>query len=196
MSETQSSESDSTLRTRIPPLPAAERDDQARELLAVVTPPDGEPLNVFATLVRHPDLFRAWLRFAGRLLTAGTLPARDRELLILATASRCGVDYEWGHHVPMAKDAGITDEEISRIRAGSDAAGWSPWDATLLGAVEELCRSSRLSDQTWTALVERYDERQLIELPMLVGQYQMLAGTLGSLGTPLEPGLERLRPRE
>ena len=41
-------------------------------------------------------------------------------------------------------------------------------------------------------LAARYDERQLIELPMLVGHYHLVAFTLNSLGVQLEPGLEGL----
>ncbi len=64
---------------RIPPLPEAELDEQATELLAQVGAPARPPLNIFTTLVRHPRLFRRWLPFGGVLLT-GKLPARDREL--------------------------------------------------------------------------------------------------------------------
>jgi 4-carboxymuconolactone decarboxylase len=52
-----------------------------------------------------------------------------------------------------------------------------------------------ISDATWTALSERYDERQLIELPMLVGHYHMVAFTLNSLGVQREDGVPAL-PRE
>ena len=44
---------------------------------------------------------------------------------------------------------------------------------------------------TWAALAGRYDDRQLIEVPMLVGHYHMLAFTLNSLGIQVEePGEE------
>ena len=48
---------------------------------------------------------------------------------------------------------------------------------------------ARISDDTWAALSERYNEQQLIEVPMLVGHYHMVAYTLNTLGVPLEPGL-------
>ena len=49
-----------------------------------------------------------------------------------------------------------------------------------------------IGDETWVALAGRYDDAQLIELPMLVGHYHMVAYTLNSLGVQLEPGLESL----
>ncbi|MFO7281597.1 MAG: carboxymuconolactone decarboxylase family protein [Thermoanaerobacterales bacterium] len=170
---------------RIPPLPEAEWDDQTRELLAQTGGPAAGATHIFTTLVRHPGLFRRWLPFGGKLL-AGKLPARDRELLVLRTGWNCRSDYEWAQHVRIARRAGLTDEEIERVKQGPDAAGWSADDALLLRAADELHRDACLSDATWEALAHRYDERQMIEVPMLVGHYHMVAFALNSLGVQVE----------
>lgn len=148
----------------------------------------GPTVNIFATLARHPGLFRKWLPFGGKLL-AGKLPARERELLILRTGWRCRAEYEWAQHVPIARRAGLTDEEIERVKAGPDAPGWDRFDAVLLRAADELKDDSCITDATWSALAERYDERELIEVPMVVGHYLLVSGVLNSLGVPLEPGV-------
>lgn len=166
---------------RIPPLPADERDDAQRDLLDAV----GSQLNIFTTLVRHPRLFRRWAQFGGVLLT-GRLPARDRELLILRTGHNTDCAYELHQHEAIAAAAGLTGDEIARVAAGPDATGWDPFDAALLRAADELHARSRLSDATWAVLAERYDERQLIELCMTVGQYHLVAYTLSSLGIEIE----------
>lgn len=176
---------------RIPPLSDDELDEQQRELLAGVRV-DGAPAsNIFATLVRNPGLFRRWLPFGGKLL-AGKLPPRERELLILRTAVLCRADYEWGQHTLIARSVGISDQEIERVRSGPEAAGWDAFDAVLMRAADELHEAARIGDDTWQALAERYDERQLIEVPMLVGHYHMVAFALNSLGVPLEPGVSGL----
>jgi 4-carboxymuconolactone decarboxylase len=176
---------------RIPPLRDEEADEQTSALLEEVRLPNAEAVNIFATLVRHPGLYRRWMPFAGKLLV-GKLPARDRELLILRSAWRCTSSYEWGQHVRLAKQAGISAEEIDQVAAGPDAPGWNPFDRTLLTAVDELHDDACLTDITWTTLASRYDERQMIELPMLVGQYHMLAFALNSLGVQREPGVPGL----
>jgi alkylhydroperoxidase family enzyme len=165
---------------RLTPLPEHEQDEQARALL-------GEA-NIFATLVRHPGLFRKWLPFAGKLL-AGKLPARDRELLILRTGWRCRAEYEWGQHALIGRGVGLSDEEIQRIKAGPDAPGWDPFDAALLRAADELHDDGCIGDATWAALAARYDERQLIEAPMVVGHYHLVSFVLSSLGVQREPGV-------
>ena len=153
-----------------------------------------EPLNIFTTLARHPALVRRWLPF-GTVMLTGELPPRDRELLILRTGWHCRSAYEWGQHVRIGLAAGVTREEIDRVPAGPTAPGWSPFDAALLRAADELHADGCISDQTWAVLAGRYDERQLIEVPMLVGQYHMVAFTLNSLGIQRERGVPDLPSR-
>jgi AhpD family alkylhydroperoxidase len=142
----------------------------------------GGPPNIFTTLGRHRGLFRRWLFFAGKLMPGGSLPRRDTELVILRVSVVCGCDYEWGHHVRLGRRAGLSDAEIERVGAGPDAEGWSDHERALLRAVDELHGDRLVGDETWAALSARYDERELIELCLLAGHYEMLAGTLNSLG--------------
>lgn len=173
---------------RIAPLARDDQDERARELLAGAGAPGAPAKNIFTTLVRHPGLFRRWLPFAGKLLT-GKLAARDRELLILRTGWRCRSEYEWGQHVLIGRQAGLTDEELGQIQEGPDASGWKELDAGLIRAADELHDDSCISDATWNFLAHHYDERQLIELPMLVGHYHLVAYALNSLGVQREPGV-------
>ncbi len=179
-----------TRRLRIPPLPADQRDERAEELLAPLAA-DGRVLNIFATLVRHPRLFNRWSPFGGVLLRRGELSARHRELLILRTAWLCQADYEWGQHVRIARAAGLSDEEIDRVPIGPDE-GWIPLDSALLRAVDELHRDAWISEETWTTLSAELDERKLIEVCMVVGQYHLVAFTLNSLGVEPEAGADPL----
>jgi len=173
---------------RLAPLTRDEQDEQAAALLAGLASPDGDVLNIFATLVRHPGLFRRWLPFGGKLM-AGRLPPRDRELAVLRTGWRCRAEYEWGQHVLIARSVGVTDDEIARVKVGPETPGWDPFDAALLRAADELHDDACLSDATWQVLAGRYDERQLIELLLLIGQYHLVSFALNSLGVPREPGV-------
>ena len=180
---------------RIDPLPEDEWPDDLAPILGATPPGADGPLgrlNIFATLARHPELFKAWLPFGGYLLTSGTLSGRDRELLILRTAINCASPYEWGQHVRISLDGGIDRESIDRVADGPDAPGWSDAEAALLRAADELHADARIADDTWSALAETYDERQLVEIAMLVGQYHMVAFALNSLGVEQDEGLEDL----
>jgi len=182
-------------RPRIPPLAEDEGSPEVREMLnalpAGADGPVGE-YNIFRTLARHPDLFRSWLRFGGYLLVGGKLPPRDRELMILRVAVRCRSSYEWGQHVRISLQMGIERDAIDRVLEGPDADGWSELESTLMRAVDELHDDDRISDSTWKALGKEYEETQLIELTLLIGQYHMVAFALNSLGVELDEGLEPL----
>jgi 4-carboxymuconolactone decarboxylase len=172
---------------RIPPLAAADQDAQARELLGGVDP-DAVASNIFATLVRHPGLFRRWLPFGGKLLS-GRLSPRLRELAILRTGWLCRSEYEWGQHVLLALRAGVTDQEVTRVKRGPDAEGWTELEAAMLRAADELHADACVGEGTWTVLAAHLDERQLIEVPMLVGHYHLVAFTLNTLGVQREHGV-------
>ena len=131
---------------RIPPLPVAGRDPRTEELLAPLRRPDGSELNIFTTLARHPRLMKRWSAFGGVLLYGGTLPARERELLILRAGYLCRAPYEWGQHVEIGKAAGLSDEEIALVALGPDATGWSTDEADLLRSADELHHDSRIGD--------------------------------------------------
>lgn len=139
------------------------------------------PLNLFLTLARHRALFRGWLAFAGALMLRGLLPRADAELVILRVAHNCSSEYEWRHHERLAQSAGLTAEEVARVRAGALAPGWSDRQSALLQATDELHEHREIRDFVWPRLRSTLDDRELIELCMLVGHYEMLAMTVASL---------------
>ncbi|HET8672856.1 MAG TPA: carboxymuconolactone decarboxylase family protein [Thermoleophilaceae bacterium] len=149
------------------------------------------PLNIMTTLGRHRRLFRRWLRFAGGLMPGGTLPRTDSELVILRCAHNCSSPYEWEHHQRIGALEGLSQADIERVKAGPDADGWSERQAALLRATDELHANRTISDGAWDGLARHLGEKELIELCLLVGHYEMIAMTLNSLGTPLDRVPER-----
>ena len=150
-------------------------------------------LNIFRTLARHPALFQSWAPFGGYLLTNGTLAFDERELLILRTGFNCRSPYEWGQHVRIALNGGMSRETVDRVADGPDAEGWSRARGRRSCARRTSYTTRRRSPRTrgrrWPA---ELDERQLIELCVLVGQYHLVAFMLNAVGVQPEPGLEPL----
>ena len=146
--------------------------------------------NITRTLAHHPDLAEAWLTFARYVLGNSTLPPRERELLILRIGYLRGSEYEWGQHTRIGREAGLTDDEILRVVEGPEAPEWSPFDRTLLRAVDELHRDSEIGDATWDHLATRYDTRQLMDVVFTVGQYNLVSIALRTFRVPLDEGVE------
>ena len=94
----------------------------------------------------------------------------------------------------LARGSGLPAGVIDRVAGGTDGPGADRFTARqrlLLTAVDELHERRVISDATWTKLSAELTERQLIELCLLVGHYEMLAMTLNSLG--VEPEASALR---
>jgi alkylhydroperoxidase family enzyme len=183
--------SNSAVAPRLAPFSPGELDASVRARLAAwglgeeATPP-----KIFATLARHPELLACWDSTQRALLLDGVLPARDRELVILRTAVICRCAYIWGQHASHhGPEAGLSSSEIALVAHGSRARGWSAFDAALLSAAEELHEACAVADATWTQLSSRYDERQLIELLVIAGEYHLMSFVLNGLRIDAEPGV-------
>jgi alkylhydroperoxidase family enzyme len=146
---------------------------------------NGRDLNIFKVLMNHPALVRRWTVFAGHVLHKQTLPARARELLILRIGWLNQAEYEWAQHAEIAKRAGISEEEIERVKLGPKS-GWEPQDAMVLQAVDDLFENSVVSDAVWTALSAKYSTQQMIDLVFTVGEYNLVSWALNSFGVPLD----------
>src|SRR3990172_9509696 len=130
---------------RVPPVRDEDLNGEGGDFMQTVGR-EGRVLNIYRTLATHPKLLKRWGVFGTHVLYKSTLPARERELLILRTGWLCRSEYEWGQHVIIAKGVGVTGEEIERVKAGPDADGWSLEDAALLRAADELHGDAFIGD--------------------------------------------------
>jgi alkylhydroperoxidase family enzyme len=154
-----------------------------------VTPPDpnrAKPMNMLGVMAHHPALARAYFTFGGHVLMATTLTERQRELLALRTSALCSSAYEWAQHFSMGRDAGLSDEEMSRIAFGPDAPFWDDLERAILRANDELFHDGVSSGDTWEALSAGLDEQQILDLIFTVGSYETLARMMRSVELPLD----------
>jgi 4-carboxymuconolactone decarboxylase len=115
--------------------------------------------------------------------------------LILRTAWLIQAEYEWAHHVPLARAAGLDDTQINAIIEGADANAWDERQRALLRAADELRREAFITPATWTALARHFDTKQLVEIVYTVGGYTMTGLALNSFGVPIEAGYAGWPPR-
>jgi alkylhydroperoxidase family enzyme len=168
---------------RIEPVPAAEQSGEQRDVAARFEPFGA---NAVATYLVHPALAAAVLPYEHYISNDSTLPPRHRSLVHLRTAWLTRSEYLWAHQALRALENGLTRAEVERIAHGSKAAGWSPFEAALLLAADELHVDSFVSDATWAALEREYDVNQLVDLVYGIGELTMHAGALNTLGVAIE----------
>ena len=180
------------MKLATPRLDPIQPEDWTDEIKKILQPnvEKGTVFNIFKTLSHHPDLFRRWLVFGNHVLFKSTLPPRERELIILRIGWLCEAEYEWAQHVLIGKEAGLTAEEVDRIKAGPNARGWSEADKLLLQATDELRKDAFITDATWSGLSQHFDTKQLMDVVFAVGQYNLVSMALNTLGVQLDDGLE------
>jgi 4-carboxymuconolactone decarboxylase len=185
---------------RIEPLKQEDFDDDARALVISVRESLGLTEHsvmpeAFATMLKHPGLYRCQMDMGVQLLGKGLLSPRERELAVLRVGWLCRAPYEWCQHVDIAKRYGVTAEEVERATRGSSAPGWSEHEAAIIRGVEELLSDQSMSDATWNVLARAWTERQLLEFLAVVGYYVSIAYSQNALRMRLMPGKKGLRER-
>ena len=187
---------------RLAPLPRERWDDDVRAALRtgfsekvaarfLASGADAIPVpNVIGTLMHHPQLAGPFLAYNSVLLQRPALDARLRELMVLRVAWRTRARYEWAQHVRLAERLGITPAEIAAIADGPDPETWTPLEARVLAATDQLIDDYRVDDATWRALADDLEPRQLVELVFVAGTYTGLAMAFNSFGLQLDPDLQ------
>src|SRR5215831_10629351 len=137
--------------SRIPPI-SGHLDEETAALVDLVTKPDGTQLHTVAVLAHQPALMGPFLGWAAALSLQSGLPRRDHELLALRTARNFRSTFEWEEHTDYARQAGLSDAELSAVRADPDAGTWTGHERALLIAADELHDDHRISDGTWRLL--------------------------------------------
>ena len=173
---------------RIAPLTDAEMTDDQREALAPMTQGGRPALNIFRTLARAPKALARFNEWGSYVLSRrNSLPAREREIVILRVGFLCKSGYEFTQHTRIGLNEGLSADEIARIKQGAGA-GWSPADAALIRAADELVQDHFVSDATWAELSKHFDEKQRMDVVFTAGQYTQVSMFLNTFGVQLEPG--------
>lgn len=171
---------------RLPPLTDKEMSPPVREILKQWN------FNLHRTLAHNPETMQAWFGFGAHILNNNTLPVRDREIAILRVAWNCKADYEWSLHARLALSIGMTEDELLAICHGADDPAWSPLETALIRATDEMQSQWDITDGTWSALREAYDNKQLMDLVFVVGNFILVALVLKSFRIQMEPGVTGL----
>ena len=174
---------------RVAPLEDAELTDEQREALRPMSADGRRPLNIFRTLARAPKALARFNEWGSYVLSRrNSLPAREREILILRVGYLCKSGYEFTQHTRIGLNEGLTEAEIAAIKAGAGANSWSAADAALIRAADELVKDHFVSDATWKALGEHFDDKQRMDAVFTVGQYTQVSMFLNTFGVQLDPG--------
>jgi alkylhydroperoxidase family enzyme len=150
----------------------------------------GTPPNLYRALANHPDIIAAWTEFANALRNNTRTPRALRELVILRGAQLSGSQYEWAHHLRMARKAGVREAQIAALDAWRTSADFDSREKAAL-ALAEAVTEGRLGDELYRDVMKHFDHHDFVELAVTAGFYAMVARVLDAMGVQLEPELKQ-----
>lgn len=143
------------------------------------------PLNVFRMVAGTRGALRPFLQLGGAVLSS-SLDPRRREIAVLRVAHATDAGYEWAQHERLARNAGVTDQEIKAIATEEPVCSLDQEGNLICRVADEMSLNVRLSDDTLEQIIFRYGPREAAEVILLVSYYNMVSRFLESTRVELE----------
>jgi len=78
--------------------------------------------------------------------------------------------------VPTAEACGVSADQIAALESGSyEADCFDAKERACVRFIDETARASKAADETFAAVREHLDEREIVELILTIGYYMMMA---------------------
>jgi alkylhydroperoxidase family enzyme len=184
---------------RLPQVRDEDFTDETRAFLAqwtggIFSNADKNP--VLRTFAHHPALANAFSPLNIHLLSdTNTLPVKLRQIAIMRVAWITGAVYMWSSHLNTSKVCGLTDAMYGPIQRGAEDPYFTPLEATVIRATEDLVRHQKIGQANWDLLAAEWTEKQLLDFMFTVGCYTMVAGVMRSTGAERQEDLLALAER-
>ncbi len=159
----------------------------AKEVLAGMEERGADVLNLFRTVGNSPGVLRNFMRLGSSLLRYGILPPVLRELAILRVAQLTGAEYEWAHHMPIARAAGVSKEQIAALERWETAPEFDDQQRAVLAYVVATTADVTVPDHVFEAAREYLSDGEIVELTLVCGYWGMVARVLVAAQVDVEP---------
>ncbi len=175
--------------SRLPPVTAADLDEQGQRLLAARTnfKPGPGPTHITVYSPRELDLGIP----SGEKSPVGP---RYFQLAALIAAREVDQAYEWSSHEPAGRRQGLEQAVIDIVKYNREVAELSDKDATLITFGRALFREHRVSSELWAKMVSHFGRQRTVQLMMIMGDYYRVGLMLNAVDQHLPPGREPLLP--
>lgn len=175
--------------SRLPPVTAADLDEEGRRLLAAR--PDFKP----GPGPTHVTIYSPRERTLG--IPSGTdspVGARYFQLAVLIIAREIDQQYEWSAHEPQALRQGLEQSVIDVVKYNRPVAGLSDKDATLIAFGRTLYREHKVSSELWQKMVGHFGRQHTVQLMMIMGDYFRVGFMMNAVDQHLPPDRQALLP--
>jgi len=160
---------------------------------------------IYRLMLHSPAAAMAWYQQNSALRWETKLDRFMRELVILRVAVLTGCEYVRRVHAGVyAEEEGFTPAQIALLGrtdiawtdeavadaitvAETGAGGFDAKSRAALAYIDAMTRTVQVPDPVFVGLRAHFDERQIVELTMLIGAYNMLTRVLSALDADFEP---------
>ena len=148
----------------------------------------GTLLNIYKLLLQSPPLAASWLDHMSAVRWQTTLAGRIREIVVIRIARLHRCAYVLQQHVPeLAVAEGLTLAECDALADWRAAKLFSESERATLAYADALVAGPTVPDDVFEPLRRHWDERELVELTVLIGSYIMHNRVFNALKVDLEP---------
>jgi AhpD family alkylhydroperoxidase len=154
----------------------------------------GKPVNLYRALGNHPALVAAWTEFANAIRHDSRTPRALRELMILRVGQMTRSEYEWAHHLRMARKSGVREAQIAALAAWRDSPEFDAGERAAL-ALAEAVADCKVTDAVYAEVSRHFDHAQYVELSLTAGFYAMVVRMLDALRVELDADVRDYAPK-
>jgi 4-carboxymuconolactone decarboxylase len=180
---------------RVKYVATSEAAGDAGEVLTNMEQRGTEVINLHRAIANSPGSLRNFLRLGTSLLIHGQLPPALRELAIFRISQTTGADYEWAHHVPIARQVGVTEEQLDHLKDWQTSEHFDDRARAVLRYVDTATADVAVPDAVFDAVRAHLSEGEIVELTLVCGYWGMVARLLLALEIDLEPSFRQFLPR-
>jgi alkylhydroperoxidase family enzyme len=148
----------------------------------------GRLINIYRLMLHSPGLAKAWFELNQAVRYGTEIDGQSRELAVIRVAILNRVDYVQRAHGPAyALQEGLTSEQVEALVDWRSSALFSEKQRALLAYVDAMTREIDVPDNVFSNLQSHHNERQIVELTLLISAYNMLTRFLQALRVDPEP---------
>ena len=171
------------------PLIDAENHPELKDLVAEISAARrGRLINVYRLLLHSPELARTWFAHNNAVRWSTKLDGRLRELIIIRVGYLNDVAYVVKQHVPkLAVAEGVSLIECEALKDWRATSHFSERERAALAYTDVMTRDIRVPDEVFGPLKAHFNNRQIVELTVLIGTYAMHTRVMQALEIDPEP---------
>ena len=152
--------------------------DQHHEIFDSIASSRGRISGPFSVLLHSPEVAGRAAHLGAYIRFESLLEDDEREVAIITAAREMNCNYEWAAHVPIAMEAGVTQEVVNVINKRTSTNKVAPNYSLVIQYARQLINDKKVDQETFDQAISKYGEQGVTELTAAIGYYGMLACAL------------------